>query len=86
MLQKTSLFLILAAAAHADIPNQTVTLGANSAINLDSGATVASGGDLRWTGTALAPQGSAKTYLMGNLGDAGIAFINQDSLKIRPYQ
>ncbi len=81
MLQKFSLLVLVCTAAWADITNQSVTLQANSAINLDSGSTVSSGGDLRWTGSTLAPQGTAKTYLIGNLGDSGIALINQGSLQ-----
>ena len=37
----------------------TPTLATGSTLNLDTGATGTSGGDLSWNGTALTPQGSA---------------------------
>src|SRR5579864_3559849 len=48
-------------AALADL-NQTTTLQTNQTLNLDTGATGSSGGDLLWNGTTLAPQGAAKAY------------------------
>src|SRR6266481_4965841 len=71
--------LMFAGTALADINNQTVVLQTNSAINLDSGAVVSTGGDLRWTGTSLAPQGIAKAYDSGLQGDSGYSFTNQQT-------
>ncbi len=47
--------------ALADL-NQTTTLQTNQTLNLDTGATASSGGDLLWDGTRLAPQGTATAY------------------------
>ena len=58
---------IFSVAALADL-NQTTTLQANSRLNLDTGASPSSGGDLLWNGSTIAPQGSAKVYNVGNLG------------------
>ena len=59
-------------AALADI-NQTTTLQSGSALNLDTGTSVSSGGDLLWNGTTLTPQGKAKgrTTWALNLGVGG---------------
>jgi len=61
------LAFIFPVAALADL-NQTTTVQANSRLNLDTGATPASGGDLLWNGTTITPQGSAKAYNLGPLG------------------
>ncbi|HTS50712.1 MAG TPA: hypothetical protein VMH05_22360 [Bryobacteraceae bacterium] len=56
-----TLTLLLGASAQparADI-NQTTTLSSGSALNLDTGAVVSSGGDIRWDGTTITPQGAA---------------------------
>ncbi len=45
-------------AALADVTG-TPTLSANTTLSLDTGATVTSGGDISWNGTAITPQGSA---------------------------
>lgn len=47
--------------AFADISG-TLTAAANSRVNMDTGATVASGGDFLWNGTTLTPQGTAKAF------------------------
>src|SRR5438045_5834803 len=70
---------MFAGTALADINNQTVILQTNSAINLDSGAVVSPGGDLRYNGTTLAPQGIAKAYASGAQGDNGYNFTNQQT-------
>lgn len=77
------LALVFPLAALADL-NQTTTLQANSRLNLDTGATPASGGDLLWNGLTITPQGSAKAY---NLGDFSLIFDNApkayyDSFKV----
>ncbi|HTB16401.1 MAG TPA: hypothetical protein VK752_32765 [Bryobacteraceae bacterium] len=48
-------------AAFADISG-TLTVAANTNVNMDTAATVSSGGDFSWNGTTLTPQGSAKAY------------------------
>jgi uncharacterized protein (TIGR03437 family) len=65
------------AAAHsvaglADI-NQTTTLATNSALNLDTGETVASGGDILWNGSSITPQGKARAVNVGALGSLDAA-------------
>ena len=67
--------------ALADL-NQTTTLPANTALNLDTGATAASGGDILWDGSTITPQGKARAYNVGNLGatvfglDGESSFVN----------
>jgi uncharacterized protein (TIGR03437 family) len=53
-------------AALADI-SQTTTLDSNSALNLDTGATVSSGGDILWNGATIAPLGAARAYNLGKV-------------------
>src|SRR6185295_9425165 len=57
------LSFIFPVAALADL-NQTTTLQANTRLNLDTGATPTSGGDLLWNGLTITPQGSAKAANM----------------------
>ena len=64
---RTVLWFALAIAARADI-SQTTPLASGNALNLDTGAIVASGGDLLWNGSTITPQGKAKAYNLGNLG------------------
>ena len=47
-----------ATGAFADVSG-TANLTANQTLNLDTGSTGSSGGDLLWNGSTLAPQGSA---------------------------
>jgi hypothetical protein len=61
------LALALPSAALADL-NSTVTLQANTTLNLDTGATAASGGDILWNGSTITPQDKAKAYNIGQLG------------------
>ena len=64
-MNRNSIFAILAVtlslAARADQMG-TVTLTATTALNLDTGATSASGGDLVWDGSTLTPQGTAGVF------------------------
>jgi len=74
---------IFSIAALADL-DQTTTLQANSRLNLYTGATPSSGGDLLWNGVTITPQGTAKAY---NLGDFSNIFDHApktyyDSFKI----
>ncbi len=75
----TVLSFALANAARADI-SQTTPLASGNALNLDTGAIVASGGDLLWNGSTITPQGKAKAYNLGNLGMAGFSSYSKDSL------
>lgn len=67
-------------AALADVSGTNVTLNANQTLNLDTGKTVTSGGDLTWTGSAFNVVGSAKdvdlasTFLSSTL--SGMAAYN----------
>jgi hypothetical protein len=52
------LALALPVAVRADL-NQTNVLTAGNTINLDTGVTGASGGDIQWTSSGITPQGKA---------------------------
>jgi uncharacterized protein (TIGR03437 family) len=66
----------------ADI-NQTTTLQSNTALNLDTGATAASGGDILWNGSTIAPQGKARAINIGAFGSLnGLTKAYFDGLKI----
>ena len=56
------LALALPITALADVTNKIATLSTGQTLNLDTGATGTSGGDLMWDGTNLNPQGSAKDF------------------------
>jgi uncharacterized protein (TIGR03437 family) len=53
-----ALAVLFPIAAFADLTG-TVTLSKNTSINLETGETIAAGGDLLWNGSTLAPQGKA---------------------------
>ena len=61
------LALVFSIAALADLKGK-LTLTANSALNLDTGATVASGGDILWSGSSMKPQSNATAVNIGALG------------------
>ncbi len=65
------LALALPMAALADI-NSTATLATNTRFNMDTGATVTSGGDLLWSGTSLTPQGTATAFAVPGGGGQGL--------------
>lgn len=74
--------------AFADVTGSP-TLQATTALNLDTGATSASGGDLLWNGTTLTPQGSAGVYnflVSGSIGPTLYASITQQSLSVLSIQ
>jgi uncharacterized protein (TIGR03437 family) len=79
-----SLILFLPVAVLADITG-TVTLSANTVLNLDTGAIVTSGGDLVWNGSTLAPHGTARalnaTTVFGESGTTGYATVSQQVLQ-----
>ncbi len=54
-------------AVRGDLSENTI-LQTGSALNLDTGAVVSSGGDILWNGSTIAPQGSATVYNVGNAG------------------
>ncbi|MBZ5607832.1 MAG: hypothetical protein LAP38_06225, partial [Acidobacteriia bacterium] len=61
--------------AWADLSG-TVTLGANTSLNLDTGKTGSSGGDFLWNGTLLTPQGKAGAFNFFTSADAGPTQFN----------
>ena len=67
-----ALALALPIAALADVTG-TPTLAANTALNLDTGATASSGGDILWSGSSMTPQGTAKAFNIGGGGAASQA-------------
>jgi uncharacterized protein (TIGR03437 family) len=64
------LAVLFPAAAFADLTG-TLTVTANSRVSMDTGATVASGGDFLWSGTILTPQGKAIALNGATLGFSG---------------
>jgi hypothetical protein len=56
---RNTLAVLVFAFPVAALADTTVNLSAGSTLNLDTGATVTSGGDVLWDGTNLTPQGSA---------------------------
>ncbi|MGC9945406.1 MAG: hypothetical protein ABSF64_03325 [Bryobacteraceae bacterium] len=61
------LALLLPVSALADMTG-TTTLSANSAYNLNAGATPGCAGDIFWSGTSLAPDGTATLYSVPGAG------------------
>jgi len=80
---KAIVILVLAfpIGAWADVSG-TPTLAANSALNLDTGATTASGGDLVFNGSTVTPQGNATAVLLP-IPD-GFATYTQSNLEAAP--
>jgi uncharacterized protein (TIGR03437 family) len=66
--------LAFPAAALADLTETTILL-TNSAIDLDTGAVVSSGGDLFWNGTTLAPQGGARAEVLVGIGSINYTYL-----------
>jgi uncharacterized protein (TIGR03437 family) len=66
----TALWAALVQFAHADI-SLTVNVPAGSRIDLDTGTVTSTGGDLLFNGMLLTPQGSAKVYSFGAVGQTG---------------
>jgi len=64
------LVFALPVAALADVTG-TPTLSANTTLNLDTGKTVTSGGDITWTGTTITFQGSATGADLASFGYTG---------------
>ena len=77
-----ALAAVFCAVANADISG-TKTLTAATALNLDTGNTAASGGDLLWNGSILTPQGTAGIFnflTSGSVGPALFANLTQSTL------
>jgi len=78
----------LALAALAAFPSSaadlsgTTTLTATQSLNLETGATAASGGDILWNGSSITPQGTAKAGVVPGLtGASGFAALDQATLQ-----
>ena len=77
------LFLVMLAfpfEALADL-NSTVTLQANSTLNLETGAIGATGGDILWNGSTITPQGGATAV---HIGDAPFNILSLGVLTFLP--
>jgi hypothetical protein len=73
-------------AALADISG-TVTLSANTTLNLDTGATSSSGGDVLWNGSTLSTQASATSFnffTSGSIGSTQYANLTQTTVTATP--
>ena len=66
---QTVIALAFVASARADITDKTLTIPIGQQVDLEAGTAVAAGGDLKWDGIELTPQGSAKVAGLG-AGDA----------------
>jgi uncharacterized protein (TIGR03437 family) len=73
--------LALPFAAMADVSGNVV-LQSNTALKLDSGTIASSGGDILWTGTSIAPQGTARAYSVGALGLTNCTGLSQSTYQI----
>ena len=62
-----ALILAFPIAALADLSG-TPTLAAGTALNLDTGATATTGGDILWNGSSITMQGAATGYAFPSLG------------------
>jgi uncharacterized protein (TIGR03437 family) len=75
------LALAMPIAVRADITDQTISIPANSALNLDKGTVATSGGDIVYTGNGITFQGSAKggsLSALGLSGQTGYASVTKD--------
>lgn len=78
----TSLFaLSVPSLALADL-NGSLILQANTAVDLDSGVTGASGGDFLWNGTSLIPRTGAKALSGGAPGYVNFGYVTQATLQM----
>jgi uncharacterized protein (TIGR03437 family) len=59
----------------------TITLQNNTTLNLETGATVTSGGDIQWSASSLIPKGKATAYALGALGQIGFNTYTEAVLK-----
>src|SRR5580658_6897738 len=81
------LFFLAAALSTAALADQSgnVTLTSNTSLNLDTGAISSVGGDVFWSGTALATQGQAGLYNLGRFGSRIFRSITARSAARAPY-
>jgi uncharacterized protein (TIGR03437 family) len=79
-----ALAIALPTAAWAD-QSGNATLTANAYLNLDTGATSSAGGDILWTGAALAPQGRAGLYNLGKHSSRIFKSISTRAAAAAPY-
>ncbi len=70
-------------AALADLV-QTTTLQSSQNVNMDTGATSSSGGDIRFTGTSVRPVNAAMILDLGPQGSAGYNALSQATLSAFP--
>ena len=70
--------------ALADVSG-TPTLTVGTMLNLDTGATASSGGDLLWSGTALVPQTGANVFSLGAVGKPTYDSLTQATLAVFPF-
>jgi uncharacterized protein (TIGR03437 family) len=86
-LQTVAAIIVLASAvpvvALADISG-TVTLMANTALNLDTGTTSSSGADILWNGSSLTPQGGAGAFNLGAAGSVIFSTLTLPTLQALP--
>src|SRR5258708_20247995 len=75
------LALIFPLTAWADI-NQTTTLLTNTSLSLDTGVIASAGGDIRFSGGSIVPQGTAKATPFANLGVEGFAFLTESLVRL----
>lgn len=73
-----ALALALPIALLADTSGTKTLTAATGALNLDTGATATSGGDILWNGSTLTPQGTAKAFNVGAIGS--ISGLNKSVL------
>ncbi len=74
-----ALLVLLAPLAFADL-NLTTTLSTGQSVNLETGATANSGGDLVFQGSSITFAAGDGAYILGNLGAGGFALINEGTL------
>src|ERR1017187_9500845 len=70
--------------ALADVSG-TPTLTVGTMLNLDTGATASSGGDLLWSGTALGPQTGGNVFSLGAVGKPTYDSLTQATLAVFPF-
>src|ERR1022692_2068616 len=63
----------------------TPTLTVGTMLNLDTGATGSSGGDILWSGTAIVPQTGAGVFSLGAVGAPTYNSLTQATLAVFPF-
>jgi uncharacterized protein (TIGR03437 family) len=82
------LFILAAALSTGALADQSanVTLTPNTSLNLDTGAISSVGGDVFWSGTALASEGQAGLYNLGRFGSRIFKSITARTAARAPYR